>query len=97
MKKYSMLMLVFAIYALPAFAQDNLNATRIGVWPYGGASVVAWHNNHVFLSYGRTIQIYEYTDPEQPQVVGEVFTDDMIRVMAFHNDIVFVAYSTRKN
>jgi hypothetical protein len=91
MKKYSMLLLVFAIYALPAFGQDNLNTTRIGVWPYGPGNVVALHNDNVFLSHGRAIQIYEYADPDQPQLLGEVFMDDMIQVMAFDNNTAFVA------
>jgi hypothetical protein len=63
MKKYSMFLLAFAIYALPAFAQDNLNTTRIGVWPYGWGNAVAIHEDHIFLSYGRVIQVYEYSDP----------------------------------
>lgn len=91
MKKYSMLLFVFAIYALPAFAQENLNTTRIGVWPYGPGNAVAVHQDHVFLSYGRTIQIYEYTNPEHPQLSGEIFMDDMIRAFTFDGNNAFVA------
>lgn len=91
MKKASIILFFFAMYLASAFGQDNLNTTRIGVWPYGPGNAVAVHQDHVFLSYGRTIQIYEYANPEQPQLSGEIFMDDMIRVLAFDGNNAFVA------
>ena len=91
MKKASVFLFIFAFYLASAFGQDNLNTTRIGVWPYGHGNAVAIHENHVFLSYGRTIQIYEYTNPVQPQLLGEVFMDDMICALAFDGNRAFVA------
>jgi hypothetical protein len=91
MKKSSVFLFLFAFNLASAFGPDNLNTTRIGVWPYGPSYVVALHNDNIFLSHGRSIQIYEYANPEQPQLLGEVFLDDMIMTMAFDNDKAFVA------
>ncbi|MBE0638178.1 MAG: T9SS type A sorting domain-containing protein [Bacteroidales bacterium] len=91
MKKYSMLLLVFAVYALPAFAQDNLNTTRIGVWPYSWGNTLAIHEDHLFLSYGRVIQVYEYANPQQPELKGEIFVDDRINVLAFADGKAYAA------
>ena len=91
MKKKSIILFFFITYLASSFGQDNLNTTRIGVWPYGFGNTVAMHEDHIFLSHGRTIQVFEYTNPVQPQLLGEVFMDDMIRVFAFENDKAFVA------
>lgn len=91
MKKYSMFLLVFAIYALPAFAQDNLNTTRIGVWPYGWGNAVATHEDHIYLSQGRVVQIYDYANPQQPALQSEIFMDDMVTAFAFDEDKAYVA------
>ena len=91
MKKTSAILFFTIFYLASAFGQDSLNTTRIGVWPYGPGNAVATHEDNVFLSYGRAIRIYEYTLPEQPQLLGEVFMEDMIRVFAFDNNTAFVA------
>jgi len=41
MKKASIILFFFAMYLASAFGQDNLNTTRIGVWPYGPGNAVA--------------------------------------------------------
>lgn len=91
MKKVSFILFICVFYLASAFGQENLNTTRIGVWPYGYGNAVAAHEDNVFLSYGRVIRIYEYSLSEQPQLLGEVFMEDMIQVFAFENDKAFVA------
>jgi hypothetical protein len=91
MKKSSVFLVIFALYLANAFGQGNLNTTRIGVWPYGWGNTVACYEEHVFLSYGRVIQVYDYGDPQQPQLKGEVFMDDMIGALAFQNGIAYAA------
>ncbi|MCK9270032.1 MAG: T9SS type A sorting domain-containing protein [Bacteroidales bacterium] len=91
MKKVSFILFICVFYLASAFGQENLNTTRIGVWPYGYGNAVAAHEDNVFLSYGRAIRIYEYSLSEQPQLLGEVFMEDMIQVFAFENDKAFVA------
>ena len=95
MKKTSVILFFFALYLTSVLGQENLNTTRAGVWPYGPGDIIANYEDHIFLSYGRTVRIYETTNPEQPQLLGEVFTDDMIRGFAFENNTAFAAGYTR--
>jgi hypothetical protein len=91
MKKASVVLVFFAMYLASAFGQDNLNTTRIGVWPYGWGNTLEIHEDHVFLSYGRVIQVYEYADPQQPELKGEVLVDDRISVLAFADGKAYAA------
>lgn len=91
MKKVSFILIICAFYLASAYGQENLNTTRIGVWPYGRGNTVACYEDHVYLSHGRVLQVYEYTNPEQPQLMGEVFTDDRINVLAFQNEMAYAA------
>ncbi len=91
MKKTSVILFFFAFYLTSAFGQENLNTTRIGVWPYGRGNTVAVHEDHIFLSHGRTIQVYEYANPEQPGLLGELFLDDRISVIAIYEGMAYAA------
>jgi hypothetical protein len=94
MKRKNILLLSFTICMVTVFAQNNLNTNRIGVWPYGWGNTVACYEDLLFLSYGRVVQIYDYIDPEQPLLKGEVFMDDRIGVFVFKNGKAFTAGQT---
>lgn len=95
MKKNSILSLLFALFFMQVAAQEDFNTSRIGVWPYGWGNAVAHHENLIYLSYGRTVQVYDHINPEEPQLLGEVFLDDMARAFTFEAGIAYVAgYNT---
>lgn len=95
MKKASVILFLCAFYLASALGQGNLNTTRIGVWPYGWGNTVACYDEYVFLSYGRVIQVYDYANPQQPQLKGEVFMDDRIGALTFHNGMAIAAGLSR--
>jgi hypothetical protein len=88
--KNTLITLLFAFSLLwQANAQNSENTSLIGMWPYGpGNSVNTW-DNYAMLSLGRAVQIYDYANPQEPQLTGELFLDDMIIAFAFDNNLAF--------
>jgi len=56
-----------------AFAQPDSNLTLIGVWPWGPCTAVAAREHYAFIGNGGLFQVFDLSNPAQPEILGEVF------------------------
>ncbi|MBS4061331.1 MAG: T9SS type A sorting domain-containing protein [Bacteroidetes bacterium] len=90
--KNTLLMLLFAFSIFwQANAQNSQNTSLVGMWPYGPGNAVDSWDHYAILSLGRVLQIYDYSEPQQPQLKGELLLDDLAFAFAFDSNLVLVS------
>ncbi len=91
MKNTLMALLLFVSALWQANGQNNQNTSLVGRWPYGPGNAVDSWDHYAILSLGRSLQIYDFSNPQQTQLTGELFLDDIAFAFAFDNNTAFVA------
>lgn len=56
-----------------AFAQLDSNLTLFGLWPWGPCTAVAAREHYAFIGNGGLFQVFDLSNPVQPEILGEVF------------------------
>lgn len=82
--------LIFLLVLLTGLSPQAQNTSLVGRWPYGPGNAVDSWNHYAMLSLGRSLQIYDFSNPQQTQLTGELFLDDMAFAFAFDNNTAFV-------
>ena len=72
-------------------AQVQPNTQLIGKWPYGDLKTMLSYENFLLVGSGRTLQIYDYSVPNQPVLVSEVSLNDAAWRMRIIDEIAYVA------
>ncbi len=73
-----------------ATPQDNLNCTLLGEWPYGICKAVYASGNTLFMGNGKTFQVYDISDIQNPVLVSEFTTKGLIQVIDVQDQTAFI-------
>lgn len=88
--KRSLLTLLFVVLIKSALiAQESLNSSRLGTWPYGFALTAEVFDDYAIASVGRTLQVFDFTDPEEMVLSSEVFIDDIVYGLKVRDNLVY--------
>lgn len=88
--KRSLLTLLFVVLIKSALiAQENLNTSRLGTWPYGFALTAEVFDDYAIASVGRTLQVFDFSDPEEMVLSSEVFIDDVVYGLKVRDNLVY--------
>ncbi|MBN1996194.1 hypothetical protein JW935_01495 [candidate division KSB1 bacterium] len=82
-------MCVFQIPSL--LPQDNENCTLVGRWAKGPCYAITFRENFAYIGTGGCFQVFDVSDPDAPQPVGQVILSARIMSMALSGQYVFVA------
>lgn len=56
-----------------AFAQSDSILELVGLWPWGPCVAVAARDNYAFVGNGGLFQVFDISNPSDPQITGELF------------------------
>ncbi len=89
---YILLFIILSSFWAPVSAnpQDNLNCTLLGEWPYGLCEAVYATGDTLFMANGRTLQIYEISDVQNPVLISEVVTKGIINAIQVQDQTAFI-------
>ena len=93
-QKLSALILIglLIITATSVYAQfDSQNCTLIGRWAEGDCYDVLANGNIVYFGNGAYLQIMDFTDPVNPNLLGRIALPSMVRGLALSDNIMYVA------
>jgi hypothetical protein len=83
-----LLLFLFLVSAISGWAEDC--PRRIGRLPNGPAAAVAVDDQRAYLGSGATVQVLDVSDPSEPQRVGRVEVETMVRRLVVEDDLVYV-------
>jgi len=93
-QKLSALILIglLIITATSVYAQfDSQNCTLIGRWAEGDCYDVLANGNIVYFGNGAYLQIMDFTDPVNPNLLGRIALPSMVRGLALSDNKMYVA------
>ncbi len=74
------------------FARPDSNLTLIGLWPWGPCTAVAAREHYAFIGNGGLFQVFDLSNPGQPQILSEVFLGQSLAYdIKLKGDFAFVA------
>lgn len=86
--KYSLVFFLSILSSLSGQTSQNVNL--IGRWGHGSCQAVYADSIHAFIGNGVSFQILDMTDPESPQVLGEVVLPEAIKKIIIRDNFAYV-------
>ena len=63
--------------------------TKVGKWGWGPTYNVATKGNYVYIGNGYLLQVLDVSNPENPKIVGEVLTDNLIFTITLSGNYIY--------
>ena len=90
MKKLLFTILTLVLIINSTFAQESFNISTLGYWPYSYSTLGELSGNYLIANNGRTIQIYNISDPGSILHISELFLDETIIDFTVRDNLVYL-------
>ena len=91
---FRIILLIALLFSSPGFAQhEHENTTLIGRWARGPYSSVAAQGDIVLFGCGSTLRIFDYSDPEEPEEIGDLVLSYVVNTIQIAGRYAYLAVS----